>query len=116
MSTIGASLMTCNGGAALVLVVVLCMPWQGRFKCPFAVAGLRFEYFNTNFLLMLGHPWMNQHQISLRSVELCGLPNDWWANLTVFTLVLMEWVNDAMSRFSSAGWLGTGGTAVNGIC
>ncbi len=84
--------------------------------CPFAVAGLGFKYCNTNFLLMLGHPWMNPRQIALRSMEMRGLPNNWWANLTAFTLVLMEWVNNVMSRISGAGWLGTGGILVNGIC
>jgi hypothetical protein len=95
---------------------MLHMPWQGRFMCPFAMAGLGFKYFNPNFLLMLGHPWMNPRQIALRSMEIRGLPNNWRANLTVFTLVLMEWVNDPMLGFSSAGWLGTGGAVVNGIC
>ncbi len=115
-SIIGALLMTHVGGSAVVLGVVLCMPWQGRFMCPFAMAGLGFEYFNTKFSLMLGHPRMNPRQIALRSVEMHRSPNDWWANLTAFTLVLMEWVNNAMLGFSGTGWLGTGGTAVNGIC
>ncbi len=100
----------------MVLGVVLHKPWRGRFMCPFAVAGLGCKYFNTNFLLMLGHPHMNPHQIALRSVEMCGLPKDWWANLTVITLVLMEWVKDAMLGFSGLGWHGTGDAAVNGIC
>jgi hypothetical protein len=107
--------MTRDGGAAVVLGVLLCMPLRGRFMCPFAVAGLKLKYFNTNISLMLGHPRMNPCQIALRSVEIRGLPNNWWENLTAFTLVLMEWVNDAMSGFSGAGWLGTGGAAVNGI-
>jgi hypothetical protein len=66
------------------------------------MAGLGFKYFNTNFSLMLGHPRMNP------SVEVSGLPNNWWANLTAFTLVLMEWVNNVMLGLSSAGWLGKG--------
>ncbi len=100
----------------MVLGVMLCMPWWGHFMCPFAMVGLGFKFLNTNFLLILGHHRMNPHQIALRSVEMHGFPNDWWANLTVFTLVLMEWANNAMSGFSGAGWLGTGGAAVNGIC
>ena len=72
------------------------MPWQGRFICPFAVAGLGFKYFRINFTLTFGHPSRNPFRTALSIVEIFGLHNDWCANFTAFTLVLIECVNPAI--------------------
>ena len=76
--------------AALLSVVV------GRLICPFAVAGLGFKYFRINFTLTFGHPSRNLFRTAFNIVEIFGLHNDWCANFTAFTLVLIECVNPAI--------------------
>ena len=76
---------------------VLLIPCLGRFMWPFAVAGLGFRYFRMSFSFMLGHPRRNPRRTALRSVEILGLHNDWWANLTPLPRVRTEWLNAARS-------------------
>ncbi len=87
---------TMSGCVAFCRGVVLLIPWRGRFICPFAVAGLGFKYFRINFTLTFGHPSRNPFRTAFNIVEIFGLHNDWCANLTVFTLVLIECVNPAI--------------------
>ncbi len=75
MSWVRAAVMAMSGGCTLKGVVHH-IPWRGRFMCPFAVAGLVFKYFNTNFLLMFGHPLRKPHLTALSKVEIQGLPNN----------------------------------------
>jgi hypothetical protein len=85
-----------SGCIAFCRGVVLLIPWRGRFICPFAVAGLGFKYFRINFTLTFGHPSRNPFRTAFNIVEIFGLHNDWCANFTAFTLVLIECVNPAI--------------------
>jgi hypothetical protein len=88
---------TCMGGCIdFTLGVVLLIPWQGLFICPFAVAGLGLKYLSINFLLMFGHPLKNPFRTAFNSVEIFGLHNNSCVNFTAFTHILMEWVNPAI--------------------
>ena len=84
------------GRVVCILGVVLFIPWRGRFICPFAVAGLGFKYFRINFTLTFGHPSRNPFRTAFNSDDIFGLHNDWCANFTAFTLVLIECVNPAI--------------------
>ncbi len=64
-------------GSCTLLGVALCILWRGRFMCSFAVAGLGFKYFNTNFSLMFGHPLRKPRLTALSKVEIQGLSNNW---------------------------------------
>jgi hypothetical protein len=79
------------------VLLILC---QGRFMCPFAVAGLGFKYLRINFLLMPGHPFKKPRLVAFNRVEIFGLHKDWCTNLTAFALVIMECVTIAR-----AGWM-----------
>jgi hypothetical protein len=92
----GCSGTTTSGCVAFCRGVVLLIPWRGRFICPFAVAGLGFKYLRINFTLTFGHPSRNPFRTALSIVEIFGLHNDWCANFTAFTLVLIECVNPAI--------------------
>ena len=92
----GCSGTTMSGCVAFCLGVVLLFPWRGRFICPFAVAGLGFKYLRINFTLTFGHPSRNPFRTAFSIVEIFGLHNDWCANFTAFTLVLIECVNPAI--------------------
>ena len=76
--------------------VVLRMPCRGRFICPLAVAGLGLRYLSISSSDMLGHPFKKPRRVALRSVEILGLHNDWWANLTLLALVETEWAKLAV--------------------
>ena len=81
------------GRVVCILGVVLFIPWRGRFIRPFTVAGLGFKYFRINFTLTFGHPSRNPFLTAFNIVEIFGLHNDWCANFTAFTRVLIEGVN-----------------------
>ncbi len=98
MPDVGFTWMRCFG-------FVLRIPWQGRFMCPLAMAGLGLRYFKINFLLMFGHPSRNPRRTALSNVEILGLPRDWWENWTAFIRVHTECVNAAYSGCMwTAGW------------
>jgi hypothetical protein len=50
-----------------------------------------------NFTLTFGHPSRNPFRTAFSIVEIFGLHNDWCANFTAFTLVLIECVNPAIA-------------------
>jgi len=84
------------GRVVCILSVVHFIPCRGRFICPFAVAGLGFKYLRINFTLTFGHPSRNPLRTAFNIDEIFGLHNDWCANFTAFTLVLIECVNPAI--------------------
>jgi hypothetical protein len=57
------------------------------------VAGLGLRYFRINFADMLGQPRTNPLRVAFKSVEILGLHNDWYANMTELARVRMECVN-----------------------
>ncbi len=65
------------GPSTDTICCVLCMPWCGRFMCPFAVAGLGLRYFVTPFAVRLGHPLRYPRGIAFGSVEMRGLQRYW---------------------------------------
>ena len=90
--------------------VVLRMPCRGRFICPLAVAGLGLRYLSISSSDMLGHPFKKPRRVALRSVEILGLHNDWWANLTLLARVEIEWAKLA----ASCGKLFVNGRCIDG--
>ena len=58
------------------LVLVLRIPFFGRFMWPFAVAGLWFRYFVTSSLLRLGHPLRKPFFNAFMRLEIVGLHRD----------------------------------------
>ncbi len=58
-------------------VLVLRIPFLGRFMCPFAVAGLvGFRYFVTRSSLMFGHPLRKPFFNAFMRLEIMGLHSD----------------------------------------
>ena len=79
------------------------MPCRGRFIWPLAVAGLGLRYFSISSSEMLGHPFKKPFLVALRSLDIFGLHNDWWANFTLFARVEMEWTKLAASCAGGVG-------------
>ena len=77
--------------------VVLRIPCHGRFMWPLAVAGLGLRYLSISSTEMLGHPFKKPFLVALSSLDILGLHNDWWANLTLSARVEMEWTKLAAS-------------------
>ena len=101
----GASICGC-----ITFSVVLRMPCRGRFICPLAVAGLGLRYLSISSSDMLGHPFKKPRRVALRSVDILGLHNDWWANLTLLARVVIEWAKLA----ASCGTLSGNGRCMDG--
>jgi hypothetical protein len=95
MSGISISRTTCAG--TIVLGVLLLMPGQSCFMCPFAVVGLGLRYRKINFLDIFGHPLRYPMCMALSNVEIGGLHSAWWANFTPLAHVRTECVNNARS-------------------
>ena len=57
-------------------VLVLQIPFFGRFMWPFAVAGLGFRYFVTSSLLRFGHPLRKTFFVAFMRLEIFGLHRD----------------------------------------
>ena len=64
--------------------------------CPLAVAGLGSGYLSINVLDKFGHPSKKPFLVALRSLDILGLHKEWWANLTLFAHVEMEWATFAV--------------------
>ena len=104
-------------GVDLVFVLVLWIPWRGRFMCPLALAGLGFKYLRISYWEMLGHPFRKPFCVALRSLDILGLHSDWCANLTLLALVEMEWAKTATYLIGSdwAASLLRAGVCVTGL-
>jgi hypothetical protein len=61
------------------------------------VAGLGLRYLRINFSDMLGQPWTNPWRVAFSSVDILGLHNDSYANMTKLARVQMECVNVVIS-------------------
>ena len=90
----GEGTLTCG---RIIFGVVLRIPWCGRFMWPLAVAGLGLRYLSISSSDMLGHPFKKPFLVALRSLEILGLHNDWWANFTLLARVDTEWAKLAAS-------------------
>ncbi len=86
--------------------LVLCMPWRGRYMCPFAVAGHGLRYLRMSFSNMFRHPLRNPLHTTFNSVESFWLDSDWCANLTLLLCICTECMNDARLTPSWNVWLG----------
>ena len=83
----------------LALLLVLRIPFLGRFMCPLAVAGLGFKYLVTSSSDRLGHPFKKPFRNAFKREDILGLHIAWCPNLTVLALVRTECVNMAMAAF-----------------
>ena len=83
----------------LALLLVLRIPFLGRFMCPLAVAGLGFKYLVTSSSDRLGHPFKKPFRNAFKREDILGLHIAWCPNLTVLAHVRTECVNMATSAF-----------------
>ena len=70
------------------LGVVLRIPLQGLFICPFAVAGLATRYLRTVIASKCGAPSRKPALIALSIDAIGGLPKLWCTNLTLLIFVV----------------------------
>jgi len=78
----------------LAFLLVLHIPFLGRFMCPLAVAGLGFRYLVTiSSSDRLGHPFKKPFRKALKREDILGLHIAWHPNLTVLARVCTECVN-----------------------
>ncbi len=80
-------------------LLVLRIPFLGRFMCPLAVAGLGFKYLVTSSSDRLGHPFKKPFRKAFKREDILGLHIAWCPNLTVLAHVRTECVNMATSAF-----------------
>jgi hypothetical protein len=83
----------------LAILLVLRIPFLGRFMCPLAVAGLGFKYLVTSSSDRLGHPFKKPFRNAFKRADILGLHIAWCPNLTVLAHVRTECVNMATSAF-----------------
>ncbi len=117
--SVGGRLALMGSGAALALIGacatthwVLRIPILGCFMWPLAIAGLGLRYSVTPSAVRFGHPFRKPRRIAFKSVEMCGLHNDWCANQMLFALFCTVWVKQAKFR---AWALATTGAANDGM-
>ncbi len=83
----------------LALLLVLCIPFLGRFMCPLAVAGLGIKYLVTSSSDRLRHPFKKPFRNAFKREDILGLHIAWCPNLTLLARVRTECVDMAMSVF-----------------
>jgi hypothetical protein len=83
----------------LAFLLVLLIPFLGRFMWPLAVAGLGFKYLVTSSSDRLGHPFKKPFRKAFKREDILGLHIAWCPNLTVFARVRTECVNMATAAF-----------------
>ena len=88
----------------LAFLLVLRIPFLGRFICPFTVAGLGFKYLVTSSSDRLGHPFKKPFRKAFKREDILGLHIAWCPNLTVLARVCTECVNMATAAFEVTGF------------
>jgi hypothetical protein len=61
----------------LAFLLVLRIPFLGRFMCPLAVAGLGFKYLVTSSSDRLGHPFKKPFRKAFKREDILGLQIAW---------------------------------------
>ena len=84
-------------GVRVGLGVVLRIPLRGRFRWPFAVAGLAMRYLRTVCASRWGVPLTKPALMALRNEAMGGLQKLWWANFTLLILVVCAYEKPAYS-------------------
>jgi len=98
----------------LSFLLVLRIPFLGRFLCPLAVAGLGFKYLVTSSSDRLGHPFKKPFRKAFKREDILGLHIAWCPNLTVLARVHTECVNMAMAAFDINSFGDCGARAIPG--
>ena len=79
----------------LAFLLVLLIPFFGRFICPLAVAGLEFKYLVTRSSERLRHPFKNPFCKAFNREDILGLHIAWCPKFTVLARVRTKCVNMA---------------------
>jgi hypothetical protein len=88
----------------LAFLLVLRIPFLGRFMCPLAIAGLGFKYLVISSSDRLGHPFKKPFRKAFNREDILGLHIAWCPNLTVLARVRTECVNMATPAFEFTGF------------
>ena len=84
-------------GVMAGLDVVLRIPLHGRFRWPFAAAGLAMRYLCTLCASRWGAPLRKPTLLALSKEAMGGLQNLWWVNFTLLILVVRAYEKPADS-------------------
>ena len=106
-------------GVRAGLGVVLRIPFHGRFRCPFAVAGLDMRYLHTLCASRWGAPLRKPTLMALSNEAMGRLQKLWCANFTLLILVVRAYENpaDSIHYWVALGMIQTGvKTVVESFC
>jgi hypothetical protein len=98
----------------LAFLLVLLIPFFGRFICPLTVAGLGFKYLVTRSSERLGHLFKNPFCKAFNREDILGLHIAWCPKFTVLAHVRTECVNMATDAASVNGFGDCGARAIPG--
>ena len=84
-------------GVGVGVFVVLQIPWCGRFRWPFSIAGLAMRYLHTVCASRRGAPLRKPALIALSNEAMGRLQKHWCANFMLLILVLRAYEKPANS-------------------